>query len=90
MNTERLLFDHYHGVVDSPEAFSKLRSFILEFAVRGSLVKQILNDEPASELLESLHRQRGKLIIEGKVEKVRNCYQIVPNELPYELPPIWR
>ena len=40
MNTERLLFDHYDGVVDSPEAFSKLRNFILEFAVRGILVKQ--------------------------------------------------
>ena len=90
MNIERLLFDHYDGVVDSPEAFSKLRNFILEFAVRSSLVKQFLNDEPASELLESSHRQRGNLIFEGKVEKVKNCYQIVPNELPYELPPSWR
>ena len=51
MSVEQLLFEHYDGVVDSPEAVSKLRKFILDLAVRGRLVEQDPDDEPASELL---------------------------------------
>ena len=40
MNVEQLLFEHYDGVVDSPEASVKLRKFILDLAVRGRLVEQ--------------------------------------------------
>ena len=37
MSTDQILFEHYDGVVDSPEAVSKLRKFILDLAVRGRL-----------------------------------------------------
>ena len=40
----------------------KLRELILELAVRGKLVPQDVNDEPASELLKSVTLARAKLI----------------------------
>src|SRR5438132_13177349 len=51
MNPEQLLA-HFHRIADTPDAIPRLRRFILDLAVRGKLVEQDLNDEPASELLK--------------------------------------
>ena len=47
MNADRLL-THYERIADAPDAIVRLRRFILDLAVRGKLVEQDLNDEPAS------------------------------------------
>ena len=47
MNADRLL-THYERIADAPHAIVCLRRFILDLAVRGKLVEQDLNDEPAS------------------------------------------
>lgn len=54
----------------------KLRELILELAVRGKLVPQDSNDEPASELLRGMKKQQEDLIKEKKIKK------------PKKLPPI--
>jgi type I restriction enzyme, S subunit len=46
MNAERLL-KHYERIADAPDAIARLRRFILDLAVRGKLVPQGPNDEPA-------------------------------------------
>ena len=66
MSTDQILFEHYDGVVDSPEAVSKLRIFILDLAVRGRLVKQDSDDEPAKELLNRIAKERGNVGILGQ------------------------
>ncbi len=50
MNADRLLA-HYDRIADAPDALPRLRRLILDLAVRGRLVEQDPNDEPASELL---------------------------------------
>jgi len=50
MNAERLL-EHYARIADAPDAIARLRRFILDLAVRGKLVPQDPNDEPASVLM---------------------------------------
>lgn len=47
----------------------KLRELILELAVRGLLVPQDPNDEPASELLKRIAAEKAKLVREGKIKK---------------------
>ena len=47
MNADRLLA-HYEKVADAPDAIPRLRHFILDLAVRGKLVEQDPNDEPAA------------------------------------------
>jgi type I restriction enzyme S subunit len=51
MNADRLLA-HYEQIADAPDAIARLRRFILDLAVRGKLVPQDPDDEPASELLK--------------------------------------
>ena len=62
----------------------ELRKSILQLAIQGKLVKQDLNDEPASELVKKIKKEKEKLILEGKIKKEKeesfifkgddNCY----------------
>lgn len=58
------------GSAASVYGIKKLRELILELAVRGKLVPQDPNDEPASELLKRIQAEKTKLIAEGKAKKV--------------------
>ncbi|MBQ3845742.1 MAG: restriction endonuclease subunit S, partial [Bacteroidales bacterium] len=46
-----------------------LKQKILDLAIRGKLVPQDPNDEPASELLKSIRAEKEKLIAEGKIKR---------------------
>ena len=52
MNAEHLL-THFDRIADAPDAIPRLRRFILDLAVRGKLVPQDPNDEPASRIAET-------------------------------------
>ena len=67
----------------------KLRELILELAVRGKLVPQNPNDEPASELLKRIQAEKAKLIAEGKLKKEKPLVPIGENEKPFKLPSGW-
>ena len=60
MNANRLLA-HYERIADAPDAIARLRRFILDLAVRGKLVPQDPNDDPASELLERIAAEKAKI-----------------------------
>ena len=47
----------------------KLRQKILDLAIRGKLVPQDPNDEPASVLLERIKAEKERLIKEGKIKR---------------------
>ena len=47
----------------------KLRQKILDLAIRGKLVPQDSNDEPASVLLERIKAEKERLIKEGKIKR---------------------
>jgi len=53
MSPERLL-QHFDRISEAPDAIPRLRRFILDLAVRGKLVPQDPNDEPAWELLKRI------------------------------------
>ena len=67
----------------------KLRELILELAVRGKLVPQDPNDEPASELLKRIQAEKAKLIAEGKIKKDKPLAPITEEEKPFDLPVGW-
>lgn len=67
----------------------KLRELILELAVRGKLVPQDPNDEPASVLLERIAADKAQLVKEGKLKKQKPLPQISEDEKPFELPNGW-
>lgn len=68
----------------------KLRELILELAVRGKLVLQDPNDEPASVLLEKIAKEKARLIKEGKIKKEKKLPEIGEDENHYKLPEGWK
>jgi type I restriction enzyme S subunit len=68
----------------------KLRELILELAVRGKLVSQDPNDEPASVLLETIAEEKAQLIAEKKIKKQKPLPAITDEETPFELPSGWQ
>ncbi|BFI70122.1 restriction endonuclease subunit S [Yersinia pseudotuberculosis] len=67
----------------------KLRELILELAVRGKLVPQDPNDEPASELLKRIAAEKAELVKQGKIKKQKSLTEISEDEKPFELPARW-
>ncbi|KGA33271.1 restriction endonuclease [Pectobacterium brasiliense] len=67
----------------------KLRELILELAVRGKLVTQDPNDEPASELLKRIAAEKAELVKQGKIKKQKPLPEISEDEKPFELPVGW-
>ncbi|MEY9441690.1 hypothetical protein [Bradyrhizobium elkanii] len=65
MNAESLLA-HYGHIADAPDAIARLRRFILDLSVRGKLVPQDPNDEPASELLKRIATEKARLVKAGE------------------------
>jgi type I restriction enzyme S subunit len=88
MNAERLLA-HYERIADAPDAVPQLRRFILDLAVRGNLVLQDPNDEPASELLKRIAAEKARLVKAGKITKEKPLLEIEPAEIPFDVPRSW-
>ncbi|EGR2828963.1 restriction endonuclease subunit S [Vibrio cholerae] len=68
----------------------KLRELILELAVRGKLVPQDPNDEPASVLLERIAQEKAQLVKEKKLKKPKKLPNISDEEKPFDLPNGWK
>jgi type I restriction enzyme, S subunit len=68
----------------------KLREMILELAVRGKLVQQDLNDEPASILLNKIAAEKVRLVKEGEIKKQKSLPQVSDDKKPFELPLGWK
>ncbi len=88
MNAERLLA-HYERIADAPDAIARLRRFILDLAVRGKLVEQDANDEPASELLKRIAAEKARLVKAGKVRKTKRSSSTDDDFLLFGSPPGW-
>ena len=67
----------------------KLRQKILDLAIRGKLVPQDPNDEPASVLLERIRAEKERLIKEGKIKRSKKSASDDEIEAPFEIPESW-
>ena len=102
MSVEKLIVDHMETWTSALQTRStagrgssgkidlygikKLRELILELAVRGKLVPQDPNDEPASELLKRIAAEKAELVKQGKIKKQKPLPEISEEEKPFELP----
>ena len=88
MNVDRLL-GHYERIADAPEAISRLRRFTLDLAVRGKLVEQNPNDEPASELLKRVAAEKARLVKTKRIKKLE-VDPIGEKVAPFSVPSLWQ
>jgi type I restriction enzyme S subunit len=87
MNAERLLA-LYERVAEAPDAIARLRRFILDLAVRGKLVPQDPQDEPASELLKRIAKEKARLVKLGLARKLE-IEPVAPGDQPFAAPSAW-
>ncbi|MGQ5701118.1 restriction endonuclease subunit S [Sandaracinobacteroides sp. A072] len=83
-----LLLEHYAQIADAPDAIARLRRFILDLAVRGKLVEQDPNDEPASELLKRIAAERARLVKVGEAQKGKDLSPAA-EDAEFDLPQSW-
>jgi type I restriction enzyme S subunit len=81
--------DHLDLIASTPEGIKKLRGLILELAVCGKLVPQGPDDEPASELLKRIAKERARLELEGICKKSKATPLNGEDAPPFELPTGW-
>jgi len=81
MNAERLLAQ-FERISEAPDAIARLRSFILDLAVRGKLVEQDPEDEPAAELLASVALEK----VRRSSRESRIAGGLLPNDRNYVEP----
>jgi type I restriction enzyme S subunit len=67
----------------------KLRELILELAVRGKLVQQDPNDEPASELLKKIAAEKEKQIKNKVIKKTKTIDAMQNYGSQFEVPSNW-
>jgi type I restriction enzyme, S subunit len=81
--------DHLDLIAGAPDGIRKLRGLILELAVRGKLVPQDPNDEPASELLKRIAQERARLGAGTTREKNKATPPVGDDEQPFAIPKSW-
>jgi len=79
-------FEKFEQFAETPNAVAKMRELFLGLAVRGMLVKQDPNDEPASELLKQIYAAKSgrKFCSESSEDSTTS-----DSNYPFSVPSAW-
>ncbi|KQV30605.1 hypothetical protein ASC97_20595 [Rhizobium sp. Root1203] len=88
MNAERLL-QHYDRIADAPDAIARLRRFILDLAVRGKLVPQDPEDEPALELLKRIEKDKNARTVSARDRRAEKIVPLSPETERFTIADNW-
>lgn len=72
-----------------PDQIKQFRQTVLKLAMRGKLVPQDPSDEPASELLKRIAREKAQLVKEGKADRRELLPTLDLAHAPFGLPAGW-
>src|SRR5262249_39460348 len=84
------LLAYFDRLAEAPDAIPRLRRFILDIAVRGKLVEQDANDEPASDLFKRIQAYKLQLLITAQARRQKPHPSLPDNEIPFCLPTNWK
>jgi type I restriction enzyme S subunit len=85
----RFFLDNIPHITTRPEHIKQLRQTILYLAVRGKLVPQYPTDEPASELLKHIQKEKSLLLERGIIKKQKSKPILSEDEIPFNTPKGW-
>lgn len=88
MNAERLLAE-FDRLSEAPDAVGRLRHWVLNLAVRGQLVEQDPNDQPAAMLFAEIQQQRARAGVPGTKGKAATTMSEAHPSHPFSLPANW-
>jgi type I restriction enzyme S subunit len=87
---EALFLRNLPRLTTRTEHIKQLRQTILNLAVRGRLVAQEPNDEPAVELLKRIQAEKATLEKAGEIKKEKAINAVMPDEIIFHIPTHWR
>ena len=73
----------------APADLTPLREAVLQLAVRGRLVPQDADDEPATVLLDRIVEERAELIKKKKIRPSKPLSPVSQHETSFEIPQSW-
>jgi type I restriction enzyme S subunit len=85
----RFALDALPGLTARADQIEKLRETILNLAVRGKLVAQDPNDQPASELISQIAADETRLLRDEKPKRQKPLPKPDPSQAPFSLPDRW-
>jgi type I restriction enzyme S subunit len=85
----KTFLENFDAIAEAPGGIPKLRELILDLAMRGKLVPQNPDDEPASILLQKVQLNRKHLLERGKLNQKKPLKPIEKDEIPHGLPEGW-
>lgn len=88
--TPEALMEAFDVMAEAPNGVQKLRELILQLAVRGKLVAQDPDDEPAAALMERISTTRSRMQVEGGAEKPKSLPPLNDDDIPYPVPASWQ
>lgn len=89
MNRETFL-DSFGHVAEAPGGINKLRTLILDLAMRGQLTSRHIEDEPAAEMLARARAEKARRIAAGEIRRANAYPDIEASDLPYAVPEGWQ
>ena len=89
------LVDRYEKAWTVLEEFNKkfpddMKKSILQQAIQGKLVEQRPEEGTGEELYQEIQTEKQKLIKAGKMKKEKPLPEIIEDEVPFEIPEIWK
>ena len=84
------LIKAFETLAEAPEGVARLRELVLQLAVRGKLVPQDSEDEPAGVLLERIAAEKARLVREGKIRQQKELPPVSSGEVAFDVPQGWR
>lgn len=85
----RFALDALPALTARPDQIKRLRQTILNLAVRGKLVPQDPNEEPASALLKRIAAEKARLVKAGEIRKEKPLPP-VGDDADFEIPKSWQ
>jgi type I restriction enzyme S subunit len=84
------LAPHFDLLLQTPADVDRLQQTLLQLAVKGRLVPQNPNDEPAAELLKRIRAEKTRLTAGGEIKRARPLPVRDDAELPFSVPLGWQ
>ena len=81
--------ENFDRLTTRSDQIKTLRRTILNLAVRGALVAQNPNDEPASELLKCINEENNRLVEAREIRRQKPLRELSREEIPFTLPANW-
>ena len=83
------ILENFDTIFKNKTSLETLDKVILDLAIKGKLVEQNQDDEPASELIKRIKAEKQRLIDEKIIKKEKSLPPIEEEEIPFDIPNNW-